>query len=144
MTDNCWIGSLWKFCSDHGVALEADHHQAPAVQRDNDAYLMELFAARCTFSTTTKLAQEEWRSLNRCRLFLQVLFLSDITNGDGTHIRRDYLLYNGSSRRPQNSRWEWPLQKPTRSDWTRWVAALRQLSSREGRLGTDDRLGAWL
>ena len=134
LTENLWIGSLWQFCSDFDITLDDDHFTAPAPQRENDAYLMELLATRFPFSSKPKERKDEWLSLNRCRLFLQVLFLSDITTGDGNEIRKDYLSYVASARHPHKSRWEWPLQKPTTNDWDRWKDALRILSSPTGRL----------
>jgi hypothetical protein len=124
LTANCWIGSLWEFNYKYGITLEEDTMKAPEPQRQNDAYLMELIAERYTFVHNRNVKkevhnwQEEWRAINRCRLFLQVMFLSDITSGDGKRIRKEYLLYNGSAPRPQDSKWEWPRQKPTQNDWS--------------------------
>ena len=145
LTPNLWIGALWRFCSDFNIVLEEERFQAPPPQRENDAYLMEYFASSFPFSSKKSTRRAEWLSLNRCRLFLRVMFLSDITTGDGRSIRQDYLLYKASSPRPETSRWNcWPLQKPTKHDWTRWTFALRQLSSNTGYLHSIHHLGAWI
>ena len=62
LTEHCWIGSLWRFCSEFAISLEAEHLQAPGPQRQNDAYLMELFGACFPFSTSAKQRKEEWRT----------------------------------------------------------------------------------
>jgi hypothetical protein len=104
---------------------------------------MEAFASTFPFSCKKSTYCFEWLSLNRCCLFLRVMFLSDITTGDGRSIRQDYLLYKASSPRLETSRWNWPLHKPTKHDWTRWTFALRTLSSSTGYLYSIHHLGAW-
>jgi hypothetical protein len=144
LTANLWIGSLWEFCSEFGIKLEADRFKAPEIQRDNDSFIMELLEERFTFTGDKNSRRDQWRSLNRCRMSLQVLFLSDIASGDGKSIRKDYLAYEGRAARPHSSKWEWPLQNPTAKDWTRWTSAMQQISSPEGALTSDRHLGPWI
>jgi hypothetical protein len=145
LTPNLWIGSLWEFCWEFQITLEAHCFRAPEIQRDNDVFLMELLEQCFNFTGTVPERQNQWRALNLCHLSLQVLFLSDIASGDGTCIRHDYHHYQGKRARPLSSKWQWPLQKPTKLDWDLWHDAMRQLSSLS--TGTLDRrlhLGPWL
>ena len=62
-------------------------------------------------------------SINRCRIYLQVIHLSDITTGDGIYISR--AAYNGDIERWSISQYEWPIQgKPGSKDWVEWRRAI--------------------
>jgi hypothetical protein len=37
LMEHCWICSLWRFCSEFAITLEAEHLQAPGPQRQNNA-----------------------------------------------------------------------------------------------------------
>eukprot|EP00957_Ditylum_brightwellii_P181380 13816755-Ditylum_brightwellii.AAC.1 len=63
--------------------------------------------------------------LNRCRLHLHVLTLSNVVMGDGKRIRSDALCTS-------NNQWcypslfkHWPNTKPTQSDWDLWRSVLQ-------------------
>ena len=58
-------------------------------------------------------------SINRCRLYLQVIHLSDITTGDGYRI--DKSSYAGSVNKCLHTKYLWPVQsKPGNADWKEW------------------------
>ena len=62
---------------------------------------------------------EELRSLNRVRLHLQMLFLSDIVLANGRQV-------DASCLRPHavpstSSSYDFPREEPTSTDWTRWA-----------------------
>ena len=65
---------------------------------------------------------EALRRLNRVRVSLQVLFLSDILTASGSKVSTDILL-----RQPQGKAWStmrWPNKQPTDSDMKPWAAAM--------------------
>jgi hypothetical protein len=65
---------------------------------------------------------EALRHLNRVRVSLQVLFLSDILTASGSKVSTDILL-----RKPQGkarSTMRWPNEQPTDSDMKLWTAAM--------------------
>ena len=106
---------------------------------------MDLLAEKFTFTGTSKQRKEQWRQLNRCRLYLQVLFLSDIASGDGKSMAKDFFNYQGRAARPLSSQWEWPLQQPAKEDWVLWHAAMRQITtSSTGGFERKLHLWAWL
>lgn len=77
--------------------------------------------------------------LNSCRLFLEVLALSDITLADGKNILPTYI--NGKSSQHCVSKFKWTKQqRPPASAWKLWQIALAHIST-NGIL--HQRLGKW-
>jgi hypothetical protein len=72
------------------------------------------------------------------------MFLSDIATGDGGYIQLEYRNHRGSACRPQDSKWGWSRQQPSRNDWTHWRAALQSISSTLGALDSCNHLGPWI
>jgi hypothetical protein len=78
--------------------------------------------------------------LNRCRIYLQVITLTDIASADGTCIIPDVFI--GLPLTDRKSTLQWPSQKrPSETDWALWSSALKSLQPRN-RLTTP--LGNWL
>ena len=77
--------------------------------------------------------------LNRCRLYLQVITVSDITSADGSYILPE--VKEGYRPRDRESTLHWLAQaRPPNSDWKLWMQALTSLETR-GRLTKP--LGDW-
>lgn len=112
--------------------------QAPPLQRQHDQYLMELFQQSGLYSP------KDLRRLNRCQLFAQVLFLSNMVDGNGTAICHAYLELHSRCRPPAKSTWNWPWQKPMANDWLFWKAALVQATNASGCLPIWNCLGDWI
>jgi hypothetical protein len=78
-------------------------------------------------------SNNEIAHINRCRLYLQVATLADITNGNGTMIRQEVL--KGQSTPHHQSYYNWPRQmRPGISSWRLWRKALKRCVMREIRL----------
>jgi hypothetical protein len=61
--------------------------------------------------------------INRCRVYLRVFFLLDIANIQGGTIEE--WAINGEQRNARHNTWHWPVQqKPPRTMWNKWKAAL--------------------
>jgi hypothetical protein len=77
-----WLHSLWVFTSHHSLTFYYPDQWLPTQARQNNKFLMELFI---------KLQgnNKDMETLNRCRLFLQVITLSDITNAEGDRIIKE-------------------------------------------------------
>jgi hypothetical protein len=56
-----------------------EKHWIPKLPREHDVFLMEIFQMH-------NFSSNQLRYLNHCRLFLQVITLSDITSADGQQI----------------------------------------------------------
>ena len=63
-------------------------------------------------------------AINQCRLFLRVIFLLDISTGDGLYIYRS--TYNGKPNHWLSKIYEWPKQegKPGKTNWYKWKRAI--------------------
>ncbi len=82
------------------------------------------------------------RAINRCRLYLRVLFLSDIAHGDGKH-----MISNGfNGIKPFDSSLIWPQQgKPSENNWRTWKRFLRrEFLQPNGSYQLQTPLGTWI
>ncbi len=81
-------------------------------------------------------------ALNKCRLFLQAYYLSDLTDGSGTYITDE--VWNGRNTALNTRQKSWPSQgHPTRSAWEYWRKFLKLCFFGRG-LKITEPLGSWL
>ena len=73
-----WMTSIWGFLHTQGLQIRGWSHKIQPT-RENDLSIMEQFVKK-------GLSKETLLTLNKCRLFLQVHSLADITNAEGTSI----------------------------------------------------------
>ena len=116
MTD-CWLKRLWCVMSTLKISFQMPQLEEDLLSsRDNDSFFMD--AAVCCDFTSAQL-----QSLNRCRLFLQILWISDVLTGEGKRIRR--AVWDGKREIHYGWDYNWPNQgAPPRSDWQTWRACL--------------------
>mmetsp|Transcript_18882 Transcript_18882/g.26793 ORF Transcript_18882/g.26793 Transcript_18882/m.26793 type:complete len:116 (+) Transcript_18882:4067-4414(+) len=82
----------------------------------------------------------ELAQLNRCRLYHQVFFISDVASANGKQIEDIYRTKERNLSR--RSSWQWPQQgEPDRPGWLLWDRALTYLE-RHGKLRVP--LGEWI
>jgi len=113
--------------------LQVNGSWIPLLSRVGDMPLMDYFISK-------GLPDRIMRILNRCRLYLRVLTLSDITSADGTYILPS--AKRGEEAPYRKSDLIWPMQgKPAQSDWNIWA---QELSSLEEKGSLWKPLGAWL
>ena len=79
----CWLKSLWERMSAYNFHIYMKHEEIP-FPRERDRLLVEIFLGE-------EYVGEELRQLNRVRIFLQMLFLSDIATADGRRPDPTYL-----------------------------------------------------
>jgi len=131
--EDCWLKSVWEFINRVGISIEARRAWTPSVPRENDSTLMTIFIE-------SGYGSYELAQLNRCRLYLQVFFISDIASANGRVIDAGYRTKVGNATRL--STWIWPQQgEPDRSAWLLWGRALAHLEH-QGKLRVP--LGAWI
>jgi hypothetical protein len=102
-----------------------------------------LFGKHMTALTdpTTGLSTKDLRTINRCRLYLRVFFLSDIATLKGDAITPRALSVMRSETR--TSTWNWPIQqKPPKTAWKLWATVLLEAFGDGNSL--DVPLGSWL
>ena len=116
LTDS-WIVNTWRFMSEHNIRINTKIPNIP-LARENDCNIMKKIIGNSRFT------KDDIKIINKCRLYLQVFNLSDITTEDGLRIRDSD--WNGV-RKPQNtnSNITWPhWNRPSSTMWKTWQAAL--------------------
>ncbi len=126
-----WLTSIWRHMSQVGFTVEIEDAWMPALSRQNDMAIMDV-AIQYNFTT------QQLKEINYCRVYLQVILLSDIVNAGGGRILPS--AFEGIFDETRVSNLHWPIwQHPT--SWTSWKCLLTHLSTR-GRLYQD--LGSWI
>jgi Endonuclease/Exonuclease/phosphatase family./Reverse transcriptase (RNA-dependent DNA polymerase). len=122
-TTPSWIRHMLSFTVEHEIYIALDTSHTISAKRQHDDTIMEL-ALRYT---TNKSGLQ---SINKVRMSLHVIWISDISTADGRHIDTRYLRKLDSL--PSRNQYIWPCtHKVTSGDWTIWKRFLRQLCSNE-------------
>lgn len=95
-----------------------------AIPRECDQVVMEMFFSESLDVPTI-------RSLCRCRVALEVLFLSDITTADGRYLEEFVFTLGG---RERASRFKFPREHPTRANWNLWFNFWHSFTTTGGKL----------
>ena len=108
-----WIKHMWVSTQEASVMISTNFAEVHP-QWQGDMELMQLFVQN-------GWKQLEFKTLNHCRMFLQVFLLSDIVLGSGNSITPDYW----DQPTPAISDLDWPrTQAPPKSAWSIWKLAL--------------------
>jgi hypothetical protein len=119
--DHSWLTSIWKLCHRSKITITVKHHWTPALLHTNDVMLMDYFIMN-------KYKPKELALLNKCRVYLKVISLADITSADGEQIMPSYKL--GLLSQDRKSTLNWPTQqRPGRESWKLWQNALQLLET---------------
>ena len=112
-----WYVSLQEFLSSIRHSLDIPNLLCPKKLRDHDQAIMSL--PQAGFST------QELLYINRCRLFLQVHTISEISTADGTHLLSS--IWRGQQPTNSYSKLLWPRQqRPFPLAWRAWRRFLAQ------------------
>ena len=124
----------WSFLNSHGFRIQADHTRL-RLPRVNDSFLMEKLSQ-------LPLTKSELQRINKCRIYIKALTLSDITDAYG-----DTLLsssFDGSPTKDRNSIMRWPRQgKPLPKDLALWHESLKRAYPTFGTNKLLHALGEW-
>jgi hypothetical protein len=104
-----WIKMLWQTLHHFDIHLHMAYPNI-AFPQERDQVIMEIF-----FSAD--LSPDLIRSLGRCWVALEAIFLSDLTTADGKYLK-DFVFAPGG--RNKASMFKFPCERPTRSDWNSW------------------------
>jgi ribonuclease HI len=130
--DNYWLTSVWQYASRIQLKIDVENHWVPTICRAGDTILMDYAFALHLHPKSIKL-------LNQCRLYLQVLSLSDIVDASGSYIIGEYCTGKRPADRVSNLKW--PIQScPLREAWTVWKNFLQHFHT-HGKLSLP--LGHW-
>jgi hypothetical protein len=129
-----WITEVWEHLQTCKAKVEIDGLWQPTENRVRDIVIMESLIASGRFTNTNL------KEINYCYIYLQVLYLSDITNIKVNKIAA--WAVRGKKQYGHQSTWEWTVQQRPIAwkAWKSWKAALEYLAP-DGGIG--DPLGQW-
>jgi hypothetical protein len=130
-----WLKSLRIFLSTISGSLELDKMYLPPIQRKHDTYIMDMVLQAGCFSAS------EIRKINYCRMYLQVITMSDLVLADGVTLDPDMMRGHPSDTSSTTSWLHINQARPHAASWTLWQTAVSQWSAR-GQLYHP--LGNWL
>jgi hypothetical protein len=133
LTDT-WIKDVWKFADENNIEIVDKVTKNLKLHRQNDVFIMEIIVNQ-------GYTKGELHKINKCRLYLQVTALSDITCGYGKKFTRAYNCVKDNS---IPHYYKWPKQpRPNSTAIKIWRKALRECFPRTN--GTMEyTLGKWL
>jgi hypothetical protein len=100
--------------------------------RERDQAIMEIILSQ-------NLAFTDITRINRCRVYLQALFLLDITTADRKYLKRFIFDPGGVT---TQSGYMFPREQPSRQDLDRWINFWHEYTTLGGKLKTP--LGGWI
>jgi hypothetical protein len=118
-----WVKMLWKLLHHFNITL---HMSFPTIEPpwERDQVIMEIIFSH-------SLDPPDIARLNRCRVYLQVLFLSDITTADGKYLEHFIFDPGGTTKRSQ---YIFPQEKLLKQDWDRWINFWHEHTTTGGKL----------
>jgi len=127
-----WLTHTWESCHNACIQVLGDNtDQKP--QKQKDVELMRLFI-------WMGYRNIELNMLNRCQLYLRVVYHLEICTSWGTHLKQ--YLWNQPT--IAKSPYQWPvIPKPTATEWRVWQQALQQAISLGRNLALPLPLGSW-
>jgi hypothetical protein len=116
-----WLSLLWEFLTYAKLQYHASNiFWTPNKQRENDSFLMEFFL---TITKNISIL----KAINRCRVYLQLILVSDIATADGRKLLPE--VKQGSIPDWRSSL-KWPHQgRPSKTDWNVWSQLFRDRES---------------
>ena len=111
-----WITSLWEFVSRYKITLKPPDQDLPDKIRENDKTIMETLF-------TLGYRKKELIRINRVRNYLQVIYISDIVEGNGKKIKDD--IWHGIKPNNSVSNVKWRRERPSKIDFITWKMAIK-------------------
>jgi len=107
--DQTWVTDCWKFAHRAGTTVDIEKQWVPKVPREGDITIMDL-------ALTFQLDAFQLRCINMCRLYLQVISVSDLATARGDKLLSTVL--KGQHSMHQKSTLNWPsIPRPPESFW---------------------------
>jgi hypothetical protein len=114
-----WITEIWQHLHSCKATVAVQQKWKLRLGRINDTAIMDYLTASNQFS------RGELQDIKRCRIYMQVFFLSDITNIQGTLI--ETWAISGKIQTTTTSAWAWIVQQRPK-DWKAWKDAINFLA----------------
>jgi hypothetical protein len=114
-----WTRKCWEILIHHGIELHCDSFACPNLLRGHDTSIMK------TLMDSGKFERWQMRDINRCRLYLKAITVSDIASACGG--KMNPCRWKKDQETPvENSPYLWPLQTyPGARSWKTWRRAIR-------------------
>lgn len=127
-----WLKSFWEVVSKYKLQIVVNY-PALALPRSNDRTIMGI-------ALLMGFGGEDLLRINRCRLFLCAIFLSDLATANGWSLDHDRCDKN----RPHasDSEFDFPREHPSERDWLVWDALWQRFCQRDGTFPIH--LGRWI
>ncbi|KAL3760545.1 hypothetical protein ACHAWU_009506 [Discostella pseudostelligera] len=125
-----WVKMFWESLHHCPGTVEIDYSGIP-LQREGDITIMDM-------AKLSSLDKDGLTSVNRCRCYGHIMFLSDISTAAGDSIDDDFL---SGPFTPLQSSFTFPPEEPTSSDWKIWNSFLHNWPSLATQHGIS--LGSW-
>ena len=108
----CWTKNIWKFTDLYSIELKGNYSR-PLPLRERDIGIMDVLIDY----NDEELSKDTLQTINRCRLYLQIVTLADLLDVDGVNI--DPNINSVEIKTYREISWEWPEQvKPLKTEWT--------------------------
>ena len=131
-----WIDHLWQMTSKYDIEIRG-YYEKPTIARKNDYSLMDKLIE------TNIHVDDDLQKINRCRIYLNVINLSDIVDGHGKRITTPILQHRKDPER--KSKYEWPVQPyPSKSDWSAWDDAIHNVWTTSATFQIHQPLTTWI
>ena len=114
-----WTNDLIRVLSKYNVKIKLPDTNIKKLQRFNDKFIMDDLLSSIS---STKIRKQ----LNACRLFLQITFISELTDIDGTHLIHGILKDDSSKMSPTTRHWT-KQGSYNSSTWKVWSKVITQL-----------------
>ena len=130
-----WLTSVRQFLLQCDGKIIFTKEWTPCIQREHDTFIMPELAKYT--DNENKLHQ-----LNRCRMYLKVITLSDITNSTGKALCK--YAQKGEEHPDRFSTKHWPTQHNLHPKyWQQWRAAIKEAFCTAGTQKLKKKLGKW-
>lgn len=122
-----WIDSLRQYLYQASGILKMTTPWLPTKQRQGDSFIMD------KMTQSKRFKDSELRTINNCRMYLQVTRVSDIATPDGSRVLTkmlsgEYHIEDLTTIRRQE--YQWPRQeRPHEPSWKLWSDAISQVIS---------------
>ena len=105
---------FWIATKEHGLMVKINNFWTPKKLYENDRNIMEMAVEDKKFQ---QKGQYKLASINKCQMYLQIFYLSEITDSNG-RVKHEYLI---GKQRKQNPQAIIPTPvTPTQTEWTEW------------------------
>ena len=133
-----WLNSLRNYLRDIGGTIRLHQHGVCSLQRVNDVFIMDVAIS------SKKFGPAALKRINYCRMYLNVLLLSDITTPNGKYI--DPAAYEGNRRALHSEATGQNVNqtRPNEKAWAEWRKCLHLLSNRTSQHTLTNPLGPWV